>query len=639
MIFAGLALAIVLMSIGHFLRTLRWELFISVYEKPDRKRLLSALSLGYTVNFIVPYKLGDVVRGFYAGQRMKNGKALGLSTVIVDRYLDILAVGIIFCVLSLIQRGDAAFASASRFYIILFAALVAATVLVFAFKNLLKKVIRLIAGIFNPRIEGIILRFSWALIWNFKDIALKLNKLKLIVVTAGMWAVYILSYGCFAFFYSSLGTDTGWRDIFLMLFGESGVKASTVMVSLFKGKFEATQVYFVLYTLLPLVILSLASLLIKRFHGAEAEEKEYLNLLPQINAEERLLFLDKYFSGENREYVNNYLKINQGISIIRDYSAGSNATTMLCVDSRGTFFRKYAFGKDGEKLKEQVEWIERYRDILPLPKILKTDSNDFYCYYDMPYDSAAVGMFEYAHSMPIDKSAAILRRVFDRLEDTLYRTAISVAIREDIDAYITGKVDKNIERIVSARRLKPLCEYDTIVINGKEYRNLKFYEKMLSHENLQKVFKGDVITSVHGDLTIENIVCVRKDGAEDDFYLIDPNTGNILDSSNLDYGKMLQSLHGGYEFLMSVRNVKVSDNRIDFLFAKSAVYESLYEETDKYLRERFSPERVRSIYYHEIVHWLRLMPYKIDKDYHTAPAFYAGLLMVLDDVYKRFSET
>jgi len=639
MIFAGLALAIVLMSIGHFLRTLRWELFISVYEKPDRKRLLSALSLGYTVNFIVPYKLGDVVRGFYAGRRMKNGKALGLSTVIVDRYLDILAVGIIFCVLSLIQRGDAAFASASRFYIILFAALVAATVLVFAFKNLLKKVIRLIAGIFNPRIEGIILRFSWALIWNFKDIALKLNKLNLIVVTVGMWAVYILSYGCFAFFYSSLGTDTGWRDIFLMLFGESGVKASTVMVSLFKGRFEATQVYFVLYTLLPLVILSLASLLIKRFHGADAEEKEYLNLLPQINAEERLVFLDKYFSGENREYVDNYLKINQGISIIRDYSAGSNATTMLCVDSRGTFFRKYAFGKDGEKLKEQVEWIERYQDTLPLPKILKTDSNDFYCYYDMPYDSAAVGMFEYAHSMPIDKSAAILRRVFDRLEDTLYKTAISVAIREDIDAYITGKVDKNIERIVSARRLKPLCEYDTIVINGKEYRNLKFYEKMLSHENLQKVFEGDVITSVHGDLTIENIVCVRKNGAEDDFYLIDPNTGNILDSSNLDYGKMLQSLHGGYEFLMSVRNVKVSDNRIDFLFAKSAVYESLYEETDKYLRERFSPERVRSIYYHEIVHWLRLMPYKIDKDYHTAPAFYARLLMVLDDVYKRFSET
>ncbi|MBO4679361.1 MAG: flippase-like domain-containing protein [Lachnospiraceae bacterium] len=637
--FAALALAIVLMSVAHFLRTIRWELFIKVYEKPDRKRLLSALSLGYLANYIVPYKLGDLLRGYYSGRKMKNGKALGLSTVIVDRYLDILAVGLIFCVLSLVQRGDATFASASRFYIILFVSLIAVTVLVFLFKNVLKKIVRFFAGIFNQRIEGIILRFTWALIWNFKDIVLKLNKIKLIVVTVGMWFVYILSYGSFAWFYTSLGTDTGWRDIFLMLFGESGVKASTVMISLFNGEVAEKQLYFVVYMLLPLLILFLVSLIVKRFSGDKEDESEYLNLLPQINAEERLVFLDKYFSGENREYINNYLKINQGVSIIRDYSAGSNATTMLCVDNRGTFFRKYAFGKDGEKLSEQVKWIEAYRNILPLPEILKNDSNEFYCYYDMPYDSATVGMFEYAHSMPTDKSMTILRNVFDKLENTLYKASVCEASVEDIDSYISEKVVKNLDRIYSARKLRPLCDYDTVVINGKEYRNLKFYEKMLSRDNLMKVFSKDGISAIHGDLTVENIVCVRKNGEEDDFYLIDPNTGNILDSPNLDYGKMLQSLHGGYEFLMSVRSVKVTDNRIDFLFAKSAVYESLYEETDRYLREHFSEERVKSIYYHEIVHWLRLMPYKIDKDYYTAPAFYAGLLMVLDDVYKRFSES
>lgn len=636
--FLGLVLAIALMSVAHFLRTIRWELFIKVYEKPDRKRLLSALSLGYLVNSIVPYKLGDLLRGFYAGRRMKNGKALGLSTVIVDRYLDVLAVGIIFCVLSLAQRGDEAFASASRFYIILFVSLIAVTVLVYLFKNLLKKLIRLFAGIFNTRIEGTVLRFSWALIWNFKDIVLKLNKLKLIILTVGMWMVYILSYGCFAWFYTTLGTDTEWRDIFLMLFGENGVKASTVMLSLIHGEAVSSQVYFVLYMLLPLVVLAIISLLVKRFSGDKEDSGEYLNLLPQINADERLVFLDKYFSGENREYLNNYLKINRGVSIIRDYSAGSNATTMLCVDNRGTFFRKYAFGKDGVKLAEQVKWIEFYKDILPLPDILKSESNDFYCYYDMPYDSAAVGMFEYAHSMPVEKSMAILKHVFDKLEDSLYKASVCEASTEDIDSYISEKVVKNIEKIASARRLKSLCEYDTAVINGKEYRNLKFYEKMLSRDNLRKIFKDDVISPIHGDLTIENIVCVRKNDGEDDFYLIDPNTGNILDSPNLDYGKMLQSLHGGYEFLMSVRDVKVTDNNIDFLFTKSAVYESLYEETDKYLKSHFSPERVKSIYYHEIVHWLRLMPYKIDKDYHTAPAFYAGLLMILDDVYKKYSE-
>ena len=43
-----------------------------------------------------------------------------------------------------------------------------------------------------------------------------------------------------------------------------------------------------------------------------------------------------------------FIKINQGVSIIRDFSAGSNATTMLCMDEKKTFFRKYAFVFTGE---------------------------------------------------------------------------------------------------------------------------------------------------------------------------------------------------------------------------------------------------------------------------------------------------
>ena len=59
---------------------------------------------------------------------------------------------------------------------------------------------------------------------------------------------------------------------------------------------------------------------------------------------------------------------------------------------------------------------------------------------------------------------------------------------------------------------------------------------------------------------------------------------------------------------------------------------------DEYLRINFSEKKVKSIYFHEIVHWLRLMPYKIEKDYRTAYAFYAGMLIVLDDIVKRFEK-
>lgn len=85
------------------------------------------------------------------------------------------------------------------------------------------------------------------------------------------------------------------------------------------------------------------------------------------------------------------------------------------------------------------------------------------------------------------------------------------------------------------------------------------------------------------------------------------------DSSNLDYGKLLQSIHGGYEFLMATKNVSIERNRINFVFTKSEAYTYLYDMLDKYMREHFAKERVKSIYYHEIIHWLRLMPYKIEK--------------------------
>ncbi len=637
MTYLWFAAAVIVMSAAHFIRILRWELFIKVYEKPDLKRLLRALSLGYAVNYVVPYKLGDIARGFYAGRKMKNGKALGLSTVIVDRYLDIFCVGLIFLGLSVFGGGES-LKSASRFYIIFFFALIGATLLIYLFRGLLKKLIRLFASLFNTRLEGSLLKFAWATIWNFKDIVLKINKLALIASSVFMWALYIASYYLFAMAFSAVAEGSSWVDVFLMLFGENGVKASTIMLSLINGEVGYGQLYLAVFTVAPLLILLLISFIVKKASGASTEDTDYLSLLPQLNPEERLVFLDKYFSDKNRDYINNYLKINHGISVIRDYSAGSNATTMLCVDKRGTFFRKYAFGPDGEKLAQQVKWIEEETGKLPLPEILKSDVNEFYCYYDMPYLSNAVGLFEFAHSNPVAASVSVLKHVFDTLEKSLYNGPGEKASAETVEKYVDSKVTKNLDKIRNARKLKAICDYDTIVINGREYKNLPHFLKYLEKGYLTKVFAEDRITPIHGDLTVENIVCVRDGAYENGFYLIDPNTGNVLDSPNLDYGKMLQSLHGGYEFLMSVKNVTVEENRIDFMFAKSSVYTDLYAWMGGYLAGLFDGSRIRSIYFHEVVHWLRLMPYKIDKDIRTAPVFYAGMIMVMNDVFDRFAE-
>ena len=65
--------SVICMFIGHIFKVKRWALFISVYEEPSESNLLRAMILGHTLNAILPVRIGDAVRVFCAGKRIKNG--------------------------------------------------------------------------------------------------------------------------------------------------------------------------------------------------------------------------------------------------------------------------------------------------------------------------------------------------------------------------------------------------------------------------------------------------------------------------------------------------------------------------------------------------------------------------------------
>lgn len=628
------AASVIIISLAHLVRLYRWKLFISVYETPCTSSLLRSLSAGYTVSLFLPFKLGDVVRAWLSGRKMKSGKSLGFSTVIIDRYLDILVVGAIFAVFAFADVFGSEMKNTLLFYASLALGLLLLSLLFYVARGFVKRAVKALASVFAPDIELKMLKFSWALIRNFKDIAKRISKWRLLLSTALMWLLYIASYFFFAEFLSAHGFSFGWTDMFYALFAKNSIQVGGYNLTLV---FRNTSVFYILYMALQFAILFALSFV--RFPARRSEEQsetQKINLLPHTNKDERLRFLELYFSNEHRSYIENYLRINQNILILRDYSAGSNATTMLCMDSEGNFFRKYAFGADGEKLHEQVEWLQKYEGILPLPKILRYGKEAEFCWYDMPSPNNASGLFEYAHSMPQEKSWAVIEETLNTLEEKLYTKNRRKADAKTVGKYIETKVQKNIEKIVCARHLKPLMKYDEVVINGRAFKNLQHYMPILGKENLEAVFMDDDYSEIHGDLTIENIICTRETSGKDSWYIIDPNTGNVHDSPNLDYAKLLQSIGGGYEFLMKTQSVSVEESRINFIFTKSQVYETLHKKLDDFMRENFSYERVRSIYYHHIIHWLRLMPYKIEKNGIRCVLFYAGLLMVLDEVERKF---
>lgn len=630
-----LIVAASILCLAQVIRVLRWTMFIEVYEEPRRRNLIQALAYGNLINLIFPFRIvGDIFRAIYSGKEMKNKYAFSLSTVIVDRVLDVITIGIIFSIF-MFKVSNKQIERSFIFYIFFSIFIVVILVLVYGLKKYIKIISLKVASLFNQDIELNVLKFMWSLIWNFKDIFKKMNKIKIVLLTISMWVLYLFSYYIFSLFLIIKGYDFKLIDVFVIFFSNDtfGVNQLAIM-----SKIPILFYAYILISIIEMLVISIAFKEKFSLRAKNQKDEVYLNLLPNQNNKEKLQFLEKYFMDKDKTYIENYLKINQNINIIRDFSAGSNATTMLCMKNDKMFYRKYAF-EDREKLYDQVLWIEENsKRGLPLPQIIEQEKTNEYCYYDMPYNSDAVVLFEYAHSMPYEKGWDIMKRALESLNRFVYTNNVRKSDKETIYKYINSKVVANIEKILEAPAIKKLTKYDEIVINGREYKNLSYYLKYLSKDYLYEIFKNDTYSDLHGDLTIENIVCTKGNNGEDDFYIIDPNTGNVHDSSNLDYGKLLQSIHGGYEFMMKTYDVSADENRINFLFTKSHTYVYFYEKLNEYMNLKFNKETVRSIYFHEVIHWLRLMPYKVRIDKDRVLMFYAGLLMVLNDVIEMYGD-
>ena len=630
-----LIVAIITLSLAHFIKILRWRLFIEIYEEPRNRSLIQALSFGYLINLFFPFRvIGDFFRAIYSGRKMKNSYSLSFSTVIVDRILDIITVGILFYIFYIFSIYNKQIEKSFRFYMLFSVLIISLIILFYFFKRYIKIISLKVASLFNANIELNILKFMWALIWNFKDIFLKINKFKILIITTLMWLLYTFSYYLFSLFLLSQNYNFRLVDIFFLLFSKDIFGTDFLLIE------KKVSIFFYIYMITPIIIMLLISkfFTIKTYSKKNHREVEdYFNLFPNQDNKEKLEFLRKYFLDKDKSYIDNYLKINQKITIIRDFSAGSNATTMLCMKKDEIFYRKYSF-EDIEKLYEQVEWIiENKKRKLPLPEIIRKEKTNNYCYYDMLYKPSSIPLFEYIHSMPFEETWEMIENILKKLEEVLYTNKLRKADTESINKYIDLKVRDNIAKIYDSKILKKLLRYDEVIINGKSYKNLSYYLKYLSKEYLYNIFKDDIYSDIHGDLTIENIIC-NLNTMEEKYYIIDPNSGNIDNSANLDYAKILQSIHGGYEFMMRTYDISVEENQINFLFIKSQAYSYLYKKLNEYMNSKFKKEKIRSIYFHEIVHWLRLIPYKLKKDGKRALIFYSGLLMILNDVIEKYGD-
>ena len=206
-------------------------------------------------------------------------------------------------------------------------------------------------------------------------------------------------------------------------------------------------------------------------------------------------------------------------------------------------------------------------------------------------------------------------------------------------SYLKDKVFGNVDFIINnaGEYIQNFLKHDNLIINGQAYKNLKYYfgqNGIFSYNELYDLFKEDKCSVIHGDFTIDNII--YDESLTEKVHLIDPNVNNIHETCNLDFAKMLQSLHGNYEYYNCANKLEIGNNYINYILDDTENYKKLYERYDQYLLNNFNKKVYKSIYTHEIIHWLRLMPYKINKNPKTATLYFAQLIIILSDYEKKF---
>lgn len=610
-----LIVSIIALLFGHIVKVYRWRLFINLYEKTPVDILLNSLSISSTINFLIPCHIGDLYRIWYSGRKMKNGIKFSLATVVLEHYIDLMVLAAICTILYFMGHNTMA---SMVFFASVAASMVVLTIFAMKWDNTTKIIISKFAGIFNESIELNILGFSWAFVTIFKRMLSEISKSKVFLSTCIMWAFYLFSYYSLAETFQFHGVAIRMRDVIDIVFNKSSIIGNIKSTSI--------AVIFSVYLLTPLAIFFIVSLIHNKHQSENITEGNFSSIIPHVNSKDALFFLETFFSGNiGNAYLKGFLEVNRNISILQDYSAGSNAVTYLCTDGNKTFFRKFAIGADGNKLYNQTEWLFAHEKEIPLTKILSVTKEPNYCSYDMDYSESAQNFFTYIHTHTPEQSWSLLKQCLSNLEKGLYAYD-KLATKNDIEKYIEQKITKNISRIIRDSNLSDLMRYDKIIINGIQYDNLTKHLDIFTPDFFKDMFAKSPVCDIHGDLTIENIICDK-----DSYYLIDPNTGNILNCPWLDYGKLFQSLHGGYEFLMRIKNVSIVSNRIDFTIVRSSTYDYLYHHLQRYIRNTFGEHVLYEIYCHELVHWLRLLPYKLNKNGKNAAVFYAGFLIVLNN--------
>jgi len=627
-----LILATILLFLGHLVRAARWAILFSPQYFSRRFNLLLGLAIGYMVNTIFPWRLGEILRAFFVSKREAISFSHVAATVVAERLTDLLIIAIAMPAIGyFIDPQNTAMQSLGGQMMLAALGGILFTVLVRS-SPAARRVLWSAASIFNDSIRMSIIEFFW----SFSEIigGGKVLSHNYLLPTVLMWLIYGCSYLTYG-----LAVGEATNETFFALLGTP----LQPLITRLANADLSTAIPFLLFSILPVLVVIVYGFSrqwssIIRALSAQLQYASPLDAQNLISARERFkkdneykYFLSSHFSG-NDQILSSFglLAMSDGV-MQRLFNGGSEAITALVEVDQQLVIRKFALGLAAKKLHRQADWLKSHQhDNLPIVQVRGERQGNGYYLYDMPFIVPANDFYDVIHTSPIERNQSLLNRIVEQISNFHQRHAAGTANAGIVETYFNEKVLKNTSFIIDfANNQLPGPRYR---INDRAY-NLTDWNCLTDISWLSRQVLDLRTATIHGDLTIENIIVAPEQPAG--FYIIDPNPDNIFNSPLIDLAKLMQSLHLGYEGLHRGRMCTITEEGISLTITRSRAYSDLQEYFEQLIVRQFGADTLREIYFHELVNYLRLTPYKIRKNPSEGLTFFAVTSILLERYLER----
>ncbi|MBI5468699.1 MAG: flippase-like domain-containing protein [Deltaproteobacteria bacterium] len=640
---------------GEFVRIKNSQLLVGLIAPNRFDDLFRAYAFGSLFNVFMPFRTGELVRAHVLGRLLACSRTSILMTIIVERVADVLVLVLFLSAILAFNQVffNITFLSSQAFYLLfayLLAFFLAAVAVLYLMASQNRFVLRAIhksTAVFNNSIRDRLRYALWGSICTVRLIFQKARLGRYVFQAVAMWLLYISGvFLAIRGFYAFAPSQTLFLSFssFLCLAIPSGpgflgtfnYYFLEILRSIPGAPAENSIVFtFFIWALLVLIPVTAGGILLlmyKRRRSLFDRSDLYLNKLMRYDniSSDLSHFLDEYFSQNMIFNIVTGFETDGASKVMMVFKGGSNAVTLLmCGPGKDKFVRKIALPQYEDKLRAQYQWLKSY-DLPEFPKLLSSSTNErFYC-YDLEFYGEYTPFFDYIHKNPLASSVKVLESILEFMSRKVYLNGRQKCCEKTISDYIFQKAVGKVRDVAAmSPALRRLVSFEQIEINGLRYDNFHtILQKIMDSKEMIDELSRFRECQIHGDLTVDNIIV-----SEGKFILLDPNDENTISDPVVDIAKLYQSLHSGYEFLCSIEDIRVDNDRVSFNEQISTRYQNLFQSLDRKMRRDLAPKEYRSIFFHEGVHYCRMLPYKARLNEKTLPLFYSIGVRLFNEYY------